>query len=460
VVSRAEALKHYHGRDQDRITGGALWYDAQMYHSERLVLAVLLDAGEAGADMVNYVPVSALHVQRGKVVGAEAFDALGGGTVAIRARCVANASGPAIARLVASATGRAVDRPIVPLSKAMNILTRRIAGEVAIGVPSRHEDPNAKVKHGERLWFIAPWRDLSLIGTTHETFDDKPENFRVTEDEVSGFLDEINEACPHASLTLDDVRFVYAGLLPSAGPGGTRGEVRLLQHHRIIDHAREDAIEGLISLVGVKYTTSRLAAQQVVDRVCGKLGRSTGRCLTDRRPIFGGVSEPIDQFSAGEVKASDDTGLPPEQLTKLIRLYGTRYREVLAHGDDDERREDHNLLAAEVRYAVRQQMAVTLGDVIFRRTDLASRGHPGTKVLRAAAEVMAAECGWDDERRSDELAEVEEIFGAWRSDQGYRPAGLAPPADDRAAHYLPNGSGAQGTLSDGRVLSGQRERGS
>jgi glycerol-3-phosphate dehydrogenase len=394
------------------------------------------------------------------VVGAEGFDALGGGTLAIRARCVVNASGPAMARLVASAVGRSMDSPLVPLSKAMNILTRRIAGEVAIGVPSRHEDPNAKVKHGERLWFIAPWRDLSLIGTTHEAFDDKPENFRVTEDEVAGFLDEINEACPHANLTLDDVRFVYAGLLPSAGRGGAHGEVRLLQHHKIIDHAREDAIEGLISLVGVKYTTSRLAAQQVVDRVCGKLGRSTGRCLTDRRPIFGGVSESIDQFSAGELKDSHELGLPPEQLTKLIRLYGTRYREVLAHGDNDECREDHNLLAPEVRFAVRQQMAATLGDVVFRRTDLASQGHPGAKALRAAAEVMAAECGWDDERRSDELAEVEEIFGAWRSDKGYRPTGLAPAADDRAAHDRTDSDGAQGSLSDGRVLSAQQERGS
>jgi glycerol-3-phosphate dehydrogenase len=331
---------------------------------------------------------------------------------------------------------------------------------VAIGVPSRHEDPNAKVKHGERLWFIAPWRDLSLIGTTHEAFDDKPEDLRVTEDEVAGFLDEINEACPNVNLTLDDVQFVYAGLLPSAGPGGAHGEVRLLQHHKIIDHAREDAIEGLISLVGVKYTTSRLAAQQVVDRVCGKLGRSTGRCLTDRRPVFGGVSEPIDQFTAGELKASNDTGLPPEQLAKLIHLYGTHYREVLAHGDDDECREDHNLLAAEVRYAVRQQMAATLGDVVFRRTDLASQGHPGAKALSAAAEVMAAEYGWDDERRSAELAEVEEIFGAWRSDKGYRPTGLAPPADDRAARDRTDSGGAQGALPDGRVLSAQQERGS
>jgi len=383
VISRAEALERYPGRDADRITGGALWYDAQMISSERLVVEVMRSAVDAGAVAVNYVAVESLVVAADRVTGARVRDVLSGEAFEIGTRVVVNAAGPAVDSLVREAAGIRRPNPVVRLSKAMNILTRRIAGETAVGVPGRHCDPNAKIKHGARLLFVTPWRDLSLVGTTHAAYEGRPAEFRVSETDVAEFVDEINYAVPAARLTLHDVRFVYAGLLPMADPKPGDADVRLLLHHRVIDHRRQDAVGGLISLVGVKFTTARLAAEQVVDLAFAMLGRPSPPCRTADAPLT----------CCDEVKFYDGRG---------------------------GRWDDSGTLKEEVRRAVGDEMAVKLSDVVFRRTDAGSRGHPGGEVLGGMGLAMAAELGWDAQRVDRELAEVEAVFGHWKGDSGYR----------------------------------------
>ncbi len=414
VISKQDATRVYPGNDADRITGGACWYDAQMYHSERLVLAVLASAVAAGASVANYVNAIALTISNERVTGATFRDALTGNTFDVRARVVVNAAGPAVDRILSLAAGRSWRAPRVRLSKAMNILTRRIAGDVAVGVPGGHVDPNAKVQHGARLLFVTPWRDLSMTGTTHVPFDGPVESFRITEADVSEFLDEINQACPAARLTLADVRFVYAGLLPAADPRPGDRDIRLLQHHRLVDHRRTDGVDGLISLVGVKFTTARLAAKQVVDLAFAHLARKSPPCRTALEPVHGGNFDDFDQNLASELCA-ETTGTDRDTLTGLIRLYGRQYRDVLASDAAPTSPAETDILRAQTRYAIRNEMAVTLGDVVFRRTDLASRGHPGGGGLSIAAHAMAEELGWGADRTRTELAEVEAAFSHWRS---------------------------------------------
>jgi len=415
IVDKKEAEGVYPGANADRMTGGACWVDAQMYHSERLVLAVLASAADAGAAIANYVDAVALTISNDCVTGATLRDALTGETFDARARVVVNASGPGVDRLLSLATGRSWRSPRVRLSKAMNVLTRRIAGDVAVGVPGGHIDPSAKVQHGARLLFVTPWRNLSMTGTTHVPFDGPVESFRITEADVSEFLDEINQACPAAGLTLGDVRFVYAGLLPAAEPRHGDHDIRLLQHHRVVDHRRTDGVDGLISLVGVKFTTARLAAEQVVDLALARLDRESPPCRTSFVPVRGGDFDDFDKNLADEL-AEDTTGTDHDTLVSLIRLYGRRYREVLADvGATLAPPTESDILQAQTCYAIREEMAVKLSDVVFRRTDVASGGHPGGEVLSIVADAMAGKLGWNEDRRRTELADVDAMFSHWRS---------------------------------------------
>jgi glycerol-3-phosphate dehydrogenase len=414
LLSRSEMLDVYPGSDVDTLTGGALWYDGQMFHSERLLLALLQDAVGAGAVVCNYVDVAKAIVAGSRVVGVTARDTMSGDSFDIRARMVVNTAGPHVERLMRDALGEFKQAPRIALSKAMNLLTRRIGPDQAVGVPSRYRDPNAVVDHGTRLLFVTPWRDLTMTGTTHFPYDGDPDHFAITESEVSGFVDEINAACPDARLNLDDVRFAYGGLLPAAKAKAGDHAVRLLQHHRILDHKSLDSVGGLISLVGVKYTTARLAAEQVVNLVLRKLQQTGSPCVTAEKPVFGADCADIEVLEH-DALATWSGRIPTDSVRSLVRLYGTQLECVLAYckTPENEPMSDEDVTACTVRYAVHRESACRLSDVVLRRTDLGSCGVPSEAALEHAATIMADESGWTAQRGSEELDAVRLVFRRW-----------------------------------------------
>src|SRR5262249_30355572 len=143
-----------------------------------------------------------------------------------------------------------------------------------------------------------------------------------------------------------------------------------------------------------------------------KLGKA-GRSTTDRMPLDGGTFERFDELVTQIARAAQGS-LGDEIVTALAHNYGSAYGRVLALASE---RADLNrpiagstTLRAEVVNAVRDEMATRLSDVVFRRTDLASGGHPGAAALAEAADLVAHELRWDERRRSEELATVERRF--------------------------------------------------
>ena len=404
------------GIETDGLTGGAVWYDCQLYNSERLLLAVLRSASAAGAVVANYVKAVHVLLNGHRVVGIRAQDVLQGEELEIRAKMVVNASGPWVDQVLGLLGARRRERQVV-LSKAMNLFVKRqLIPNYAVGVSSRVacNDHEALVRKDSRLLFITPWRDGSLIGTTHTTFDGDADAVTVSEQEVCDFLQEVNDAYPPAALELEDVFWVYKGLLPMhAAPGGN-GHVSLVKQFRIHDHASEDGIENLLSVVGVKYTTARDVAQRTVDLVCKKLGKKVVPCLTAKTPVHGGRIDRFDTFLTQET-CKRPYGLAPEVVRHLVCNYGSAYTDILNTSHQD--REEHQLLTpslpvikAEVRHGIREEMAQKLSDVIFRRTELGRAGNPGDDCLKTCAAIMAAEMGWDAVRIGQELEEVRGVF--------------------------------------------------
>jgi glycerol-3-phosphate dehydrogenase len=404
VISKAECLQLIPALATDNLTGGAIWYDAQMQDADRLLLECVLGAAEAGADVANYVAIEALIGDTARIEGARARDLLEGGEFEIRAAVTVNACGPWSGELLRHAPRNLSHAHRLGLSKGMNLVTRKLFdGGHAIGVVSQRRS-DAVVGDSRRLYFITPWYDCSVIGTAHLPFESGPDQYEVTAGEVEAFLDEINDACPGARLSLADVRYCYGGLLPA--DGGQNGEVKLAHRDVVTDHQRTDAMAGLVSVVGVKYTTARRVAEHVVDLVFRKLGRMPPPCTAKRVAMPGAQGFEDPRATERQIAALKST--IEEDGLELLRRYGRAAARVLAvRGQAKPASSLRDVFHCCCLYSVKEEMAVRLKDLIFLRTNLAARHRLPEDHLVWCADMMQAELGWSAGRRRLELAEAQ-----------------------------------------------------
>ncbi|MGH9459958.1 MAG: glycerol-3-phosphate dehydrogenase/oxidase [Vicinamibacteria bacterium] len=401
VVSRSESLRLVPGIREEGLTGGALWYDAQISNSDRLTLAFILSAAEAGAQVANFVEADGVLREGDRIRGIRCRDVLGGAELAIRGRVVINASGPWVDRTLATLGIEGQPR-LFRASKAMNLVTRSVLREVAAGFSSRRH----------QVLFVIPWREFSLIGTTHAAYEGSPDDLEVKEEDVRELLEDINAAYPPAHLERDDVRLVHRGILPTTAANGER--VTLVKKYRIHDH-RAEGLSGLISLVGVKYTTARDVAEKAVDRVFDQWGQQTPPASrTASTPVQGGVMEGFSEFVSREVQRRP-LGLDEKAVRHLVGTYGSAYPHVLRHADANPDlmlpvAEGSAVSGVEILHAVREEQAIDLASVVLRRTELGSAGHPGRACLERCAAIMGGELGWSESKREAEVANVEEIY--------------------------------------------------
>jgi glycerol-3-phosphate dehydrogenase len=262
---------------------------------------------------------------------------------------------------------------------------------------------------------MTPWQNSSLIGTFQTPYDGAPESIAVSEQEITDSIREINEAFPAASLKRQDVRSVLSVLLPMEEHSDGAGDVQLQKHYKIWDHGLEGGPQGLISVMGVKYTTARGVAERAVDLVFKKLGRQPVRCTTAETPVEGGAVRCPEELFRQALDEEKQTAIGSDPLRHLVQTYGTAYRKVLDYCDREPSwgfpvARNSPVIRAQVLHGARAEMAQKLGDVIFRRTDLGVAGHPGDDGLDACARIMAAELGWDGQRVSQEVREVQSLF--------------------------------------------------
>jgi len=328
TVGPEEACRLVPGLPRRGLSGAALWHDAQAVSTERLTLAFVHAAAGAGALCANHAEAVGLLRAGGRIAGVAVRDTLGGGSFELRGRVVLNAAGPWVDDVLALSGLRRVRAPLL---RARNVvLSRPAAVPCAVGG-----------KSAGRFLFVVPWQGVTLVGTSYEPAE------APASDPLS-FLDEAAAAFPWAGLERRDVTLVHEGLVP--GRGDAAG---LSTRPRLHDHEAEDGLPGLVSVQGVKYTTARLLAEQAVDLVARRLGRSVPPCRTAGTPL------PFARLLEGP-------------------------------------------LAARAGTAVREEMAETLADAVLRRLDLGTAGPPSPTDLDCVVRVMAAERGWDAARIASE----------------------------------------------------------
>ena len=398
VVSRSHAAQRFPGLRRQGLTGAAVFYDYVTTEPDRFTFSYALAAVEHGAVLANHVEAIAPLVDGARVTGVSARDTIGSRTLEIAARLTVNATGGRVDGLLKPlgiATG-------IPMLKAMNLVTRRDAGDEALG---------GRSSSGRNL-FLVPWRDRALFGTWESDRTCEPDDTSVPERDVAAFIGELNQAFPALDLTLADVTLVHRGVVPAVVHGD---RVALQGHEQIRDHATQ-GFEGLLTVAGTKFTTARGVAEKVTDSLFTKLNKKVPPCRTATTPLPGGSLRDIG-LAIADARREYDEGLPTDTIPHLIAAYGSRYRDVMeiAGTRQDWRTRlapDSPVIGAELVLAARKEMAPTLADIVIRRTPLGALGHPGDAALARAAAIVGGELGWSDERRQQEIAAVDLFYRA------------------------------------------------
>jgi glycerol-3-phosphate dehydrogenase len=397
LESAAATRRLFPGVSEGGLSGGAIWYDYQTVHPDRLVWTVALAAAEQGARLANHTEAIAPLREDGRVAGMRVRDGLTGREVDVRAASTLLAAGTGLGRLL-TLVGAAGAPPLV---RAMNVLVDRPARDIAMA---------ARGASGRMLTAV-PWRGRVLIGTHQSAALIDHEETRPPVEAVEAFLSDLNQTFPVFKVGRQDVRLIHHGLTPAETRGG---RANLLPEPRVTRHASQ-GLPGLVSLVGVKYTTSRLAAERAIDAVCVELQRPKGHCRTGVLELpFAGVADVEGRLleTLGELNLTLDRDV----LAHLASWYGTEASDVIRHagaaGLLERLSSDAPVLTGEVSYAVDRGAARRLGDAVLRRTPLGSAGHPGRGAIDRAAAIMAARLHWDDARRDHEIAAVEAVYPA------------------------------------------------
>jgi glycerol-3-phosphate dehydrogenase len=416
LLAAREVRALFPGIEERGLSGAAVFCDGQMYNPPRLVLAFLRSAAARGAVIVNYAEAEGLLRSGDEVEGARVRDRVGGDSIEVRARAVLNAGGgwvPWFAR-----------REGMPLANAgafsrdaYFVVPRRFPHGYGVALQGRTRDPDAIFARAARHLFLVPWRGYTLCGVWHRVWKEPPESVHVAQQEIAAFVDELNEAMPGLELDVDEACLWNAGLVPFGDNEEGAEDLRYGKRSHLIDHAHDGGARNLVSLIGVRYTMARGDAADAVDLVCAKLGERRARPATERIPLagaqFGSFNTLVDAVQA-DARASTTPAPSPlsrEAAEALAHNYGSDYRSVLDLGARKLGSlaciDRSTTLRAEITHAIRDEMAVRLSDIVFRRTDLASGGHPGRAALEDAASLAAAELGWSAAKRNAELAEVE-----------------------------------------------------
>ena len=425
-MSREEALKQFPGLKKDGLTGAGVFSDGQMYNPPRIALSFIQSAVNKGAVVANYVEAVNLLQSGSTIVGVEAKDVLTGDRFEVRGSVVLNAAGPWADRLLKQTLGISLDpQPTFSRDLAF-ICTRSVNRDYGFACQTRTADADAIFERGGRHLFIVPWRDRTLIGVWHVVYEGDPDKITASEQELEGFINEVNDAYPSFNLNPDDISLVLTGLT-LFGEKDDQGVARISFGKRslLIDHARSDNIDGLITLIGVRATEGRSLPRKALDLVFKKLGKKSPVSKTDKTPIHGGDMECFDDIVAQLIN-DPPFDLQEGVLRALVHNYGTQYPRVLEYAAGNPRLaetlERSTVLKAEVVHAVRDEMAHRLSDVVLRRTDLGTAGPPAERALQECAELTGAELGWNAPRTQAELGEMKTVFSQKSRFKNYAPA--------------------------------------
>ena len=397
TMSRQAVLRSEPQICAEGLTGGSVYYDSASLCPERLTLAFIKSAVRSGAKVSNHAQVTELlRDGAGRISGVQVRDTLSGEQHAVHARLTVNCAGPWADRVLELASSRAAGERSLLRSEGVHFITRKplISGNYIVGCASRSGGH----------FFLIPWRGHTLIGTTDKAYNGDPDNYRVSAASVVELIASVNDGFGDGTLSYADVQYAYGGLRPLVETQ-TKETYTASRRYEICDNA-EQGVDGLITVEGGKFTTSRQLAADCLKVVARKLGLPLGPSVTNKQRLAGcDIADLTSFLTQAPLK---NGGFAASTVDFLSRHYGTDFEAVLQLARSDGRLaqtlDGDGEILAQVTYAIRFEMARTLIDIVLRRTGIGTLGHPGTDVLEKVAALAASELGWNEDRMNHEIA--------------------------------------------------------
>jgi glycerol-3-phosphate dehydrogenase len=420
------------------LSGAVVFEDGQMHNPARLVLAFVSSAVDAGATACNYVEATKFLWRDSSVCGVRARDRLTGEEFDVRARLTLNAAGPWADYLQNDPQHFGAWQRLPFSRDAYFIIDRAPTSQYGVAVQGLSRDKDAVLGRAARHLFAVPWRDKTLVGVWHTLFAEFPDSAHVQPAELDTWIAELNAVYPALQLSPSEVSFANCGLVPF-GATATATELSFGKESRLIDHRAAHGVAGLVSLVGIRFTTARADAARALEMLLRQLPHAPGSVDTARLPLAGGE---IKDFAAFEAQAlrTKPAAVNAASMRALLRNHGCHYAQVLRghelHEDVGARICATTTLRAEIRHAIKHEMAMKLEDVVMRRTELAAGSHPGRRALEAAAMEMAQHLQWSDGRMREELTATERTLTRHLARARLEPAPAAQAAPARHGAML------------------------
>ena len=367
-------------------------YREYLTDDARLVLANVRGGIQAGGTAINKLKVTGLHKQNGKVHGVVARCQLTDESLVIRGRSVINAAGPWVEHIC--------QMDDLPMPKSM-VLSKGIH-VVVPGSKLPVKQMTFSISLDDRPVFVVPKGETVYLGTT-DSLHDKAEVWpEVTAEEVDYLFEPIRRYYG-VDLHREDCLTSWAGLRPLIFESGKSTK----------EISRKDEVwlsdSGLITIAGGKLTGYRKMAEDAVDKACHLLGFAVEAPSTEEALPGGDISTSLRQSALDLAQVYP---MPDAHSDRLVKLYGNEGRKVLAMGKQT-LIPDGSVFAGEVHWAIREEGAQSLEDVLYRRTRAALYAPEETTDLVAPiANLMADELGWSETKLDSEITHVNQLLAA------------------------------------------------
>ncbi len=381
MISKEDTLKFIPTVEQEGLNGGVAYYDGQ-FDDSRLVINIAQTAAGQGAVLINYMPVTSLIKKSDLVKGVIARDSLANKEYELSADAVINATGPF------TDTVRNMDepdcRPMMSASQGVHLVLDQsfLPGDSAIMVP--HTDDG-------RVLFAIPWHNKIIVGTTDTPLEKSVDEPRPLKEEVDFLLE-------HAARYLvkdprpEDVQSVFAGIRPLVSNPSAENTAAISR-----DHVVNISKSGLVTITGGKWTTYRKMAEDAVDNAAAVGGLEASPCVTENLQIHG-YHRHSENFGNLRYYGSDAVDI--ENLAKSNKDLAEK-----VHPDADP-------LAAEVIWAVRNEMAVNVDDFLARRRrSLFLNARLSMEMAPRVAELMKKELKKSRSWKKEQLEKYENLAG-------------------------------------------------
>jgi glycerol-3-phosphate dehydrogenase len=395
VLQPVDALSLEPAIRADDLRGAGYYVDDLLIFPERLCLENVLSACRHGARAYNYAEVEGIvRDAAGAVAGVKVRDLFSGRVVRLGARIVVNAAGPWVDQV----------RTLGGVAERGKRVLRRTKGIHCV-LPCLTERAVYHSTADDRMIFVIPWRDFSLVGSTDTDFDGDLDRLSATADEVAYLLDEVRTVVPDPRVSPGQVLYTYAGVRPLSYEEGKRASDVSREHTVVVEEGGR-----FLSVTGTKLTCFRSLAARLGDRVATALRRGTSS-RTDRLTLDA-AEEEVGRVEgrtwldvSHEVAAS---GLDRQTLETLVGLYGRGYPRVVelagkVPGGAERLCPQNPDIVAQLHLAVQEELAVSLQDVLLRRTGIGTSRCQGLDCAEEIGRRMGALLGWPPRRLSAEL---------------------------------------------------------